>query len=458
MADSDKNIHIHPMRGSTSQPKIDFTGYDNNTVTLTVLDDGTLSFDGSSGQLFSISDSLTGVIFAVNDVSGIPSIEVLDDGTITLGEFAGNVVIGNPNISYTNTDNTPLISGLSDTKVFVDGSIYLTGNNDALFLGRGTGSFLKDEELAFGWGGGWYMTDSTYIRARNNKAIYTTGDVYGARFIDTGNGTYIVDPASTSVVNSLDVRGEIYNDNWFRNDASGKGLYNTATTQHFYSDDDDWWNVAGGTGANGIRFRDEHAGTIRGAVYADNSSSVGLLDAGLSWAIKHVNDSGTYFYTDGTTEEFKVGRDVVTGNYGTVQTSTTRSSWGGYSIAGRVVFMHDHSSGWGIYNDVNNEWMIYGTLNGQVELRYDSATKLSTTSTGVDITGTLTVNGEALPGAPTMYVFWEDENGVLNYEVPSTNTNYYDRTDVDPQNIIFMPGSGGMTYEIDSYGYFNATY
>ena len=54
------------------------------------------------------------------------------------------------------------------------------------------------------------------------------------------------------------IRGtEIYADGWLRNYNSGKGLYNQATTQHFYSDDDDYWNVAGGTGANGIRFRDE---------------------------------------------------------------------------------------------------------------------------------------------------------------------------------------------------------
>jgi hypothetical protein len=98
MADSDKNILITPNRGSTtSDPKIEFTGGNNNTVTLTTLDDGTLSFSGSSGQLFSIADSLTGTIFSVNDVSGIPSIEVEDDGTIRLAEFAGDVLVGENN-------------------------------------------------------------------------------------------------------------------------------------------------------------------------------------------------------------------------------------------------------------------------------------------------------------------------------------------------------------------------
>jgi hypothetical protein len=57
---------------------------------------------GTSGQLFSIVDSLTGTIFSVNDVSGIPSIEVDDDGTIRLAEFAGNVLIGTATDNGTN--------------------------------------------------------------------------------------------------------------------------------------------------------------------------------------------------------------------------------------------------------------------------------------------------------------------------------------------------------------------
>lgn len=48
---------------------------------------------GTSGQLFSVTDSFTGTIFSVNDVSGIPSIEVLDTGLVKLAEFNGQVGI-----------------------------------------------------------------------------------------------------------------------------------------------------------------------------------------------------------------------------------------------------------------------------------------------------------------------------------------------------------------------------
>ena len=99
MADSDKNILITPQIGSASDPTIQFKSgaTSGDPITLSVTDDGTistLSFEGSAGQLFSISNDLTGTIFSVNDVSGIPSIEVDDDGTIRLAEFSGNVLIG----------------------------------------------------------------------------------------------------------------------------------------------------------------------------------------------------------------------------------------------------------------------------------------------------------------------------------------------------------------------------
>ena len=83
---------------------------ESNSITASMLDTDTLSFSGNSGQLFSITDSLTGTIFAVNDISGVPSIEVDDTGTIRFAETFGNVLIG------TATDN-------STDKLQVNGSI-----------------------------------------------------------------------------------------------------------------------------------------------------------------------------------------------------------------------------------------------------------------------------------------------------------------------------------------------
>jgi hypothetical protein len=97
MADSDKNILITPNRGQVAQPSVVFTGQGNDPIVARVLDGvpGALSFEGSAGQLFSITNNLTtGSIFSVNDVSGIPSIDVNADGTVSIAAFGGNVGIG----------------------------------------------------------------------------------------------------------------------------------------------------------------------------------------------------------------------------------------------------------------------------------------------------------------------------------------------------------------------------
>lgn len=82
MSNSNKNIVITPNVGAAGQPSIVFTGFNGVPVTLRVTDDGALSWEASAGQLFSITNSLTGTIFNVNDISGSPLLEVTDTPAI----------------------------------------------------------------------------------------------------------------------------------------------------------------------------------------------------------------------------------------------------------------------------------------------------------------------------------------------------------------------------------------
>ena len=113
MAISDKNILITPnVSGILDvQPTIKFTGADSSvgdsaSITITALsqDSGTLSFTGSAGQLFSITNSFDGTIFAVSDVSGIPSIQVNDDGIVQIAGHNGKALFGTTTDSG-NTDS-----------------------------------------------------------------------------------------------------------------------------------------------------------------------------------------------------------------------------------------------------------------------------------------------------------------------------------------------------------------
>jgi len=93
------------------------------------LNNGTLSWEGTAGQLFSITNNLTsGSIFSVNDVSGIPSIDVDASGTISLGAYGGNIGVGTTNaISKLTVQGNVLVSGIVTATSFRGDGSQLTG-------------------------------------------------------------------------------------------------------------------------------------------------------------------------------------------------------------------------------------------------------------------------------------------------------------------------------------------
>jgi hypothetical protein len=96
---------------------------------------GTLSFEGNTGQLFSVTDSMTGVIYSVNDVSGIPSIEVYDTGQIRLAEYSGRILVG----TSTDFDST--------SKLQVNGAVLA---NTIKFIGSTSGTTVLQASAAAG--------------------------------------------------------------------------------------------------------------------------------------------------------------------------------------------------------------------------------------------------------------------------------------------------------------------
>ena len=64
---------------------------------LTVIGSGStqpiFTVQGSQGELFSITDSLTGSLFSVNDISGLPILEVFSDGTTLIGDYQDPALI-----------------------------------------------------------------------------------------------------------------------------------------------------------------------------------------------------------------------------------------------------------------------------------------------------------------------------------------------------------------------------
>jgi len=106
---------------------------------------------------------------------------------LLLQPIGGSVVINQTSPSYSSNDNTPVVGTTTANKLHINGSIQLLNNDDAIVFGRGTSSFMKDEEIGFGWGGGWYMNEGTLLRVRGNKHVHSTGPATFSTYYGDGS-------------------------------------------------------------------------------------------------------------------------------------------------------------------------------------------------------------------------------------------------------------------------------
>lgn len=165
----------------TTQDSITFNSPASDSITATMLDGGTLSFSGTSGQLFSISDSMSGTIFSVNDVSGIPSIGVDDDGTIRLAEFSGNTLVGTD--VDNGTDKLQVNGSISASEATFSGKVILGGDGAIAQIAN---AVAADTSNAYTLAVGSQSSGKSIIAARD---INTSGGGYqinGTTVIDSG--------------------------------------------------------------------------------------------------------------------------------------------------------------------------------------------------------------------------------------------------------------------------------
>ena len=74
---------------------ISLSGSTGTTPALHVYKSGStvMSIQGSQGELFSITDSLSGSLFSVSNISGLPILEVFSDNTVLLGDYLDPMLI-----------------------------------------------------------------------------------------------------------------------------------------------------------------------------------------------------------------------------------------------------------------------------------------------------------------------------------------------------------------------------
>lgn len=182
-----------------SNPSIAFIGSTTAApITLTVLSDNSLLWEGTSGKLFGINNNLSsGWIFNVGDISGLPIIRANADGTIAMAEFTANVGIGLSNPSYK-------LHVVGDTNLS-SGYVYRINGVQVLSsssLGIGvTNSYLT--ALGTVTTGVWAATAITAYYGGTGYNSYTKGDILvgaGNTFIklNAGSDNYVLTANSSS--------------------------------------------------------------------------------------------------------------------------------------------------------------------------------------------------------------------------------------------------------------------
>ena len=138
--------------GITTVPTMAMIGQTGDPIFLSVLEDNSIVFEGSQGQLFSISPNLsTGYIWAVNDISGIPLLRANVSGNVFINEFGGLVGLGHTNPAY---------------KFHVRGSSAFATTNGASAI-----SFLFDNISAPG-------SNTFQVKSANSIQLFNSADTF----------------------------------------------------------------------------------------------------------------------------------------------------------------------------------------------------------------------------------------------------------------------------------------
>lgn len=283
---ADRNIVITPNRGSSSEPQIRFTGANTATSATIVLKIynsstvGQLSIEGNAGQLFSIVDSLSGSLFSVNDVSGLPSIEVFDTGEVRFAQFSG----------YVNIANTASATSTATGALRVRGGVGIGGDLYARNI-YSSGTLL-----------GASSTTATQVQTQ----LRTTSADHFVTFVDANNASatgelvyttssFIINPSTGRVGLGITPNSVLH----VSGDARITGITTVTNTTNATSTTTGALQVIGGVGIGG---NIQVGGTVVGGGVRTSSTSTAPSSPTVGDIWYNTSDDTIYRYTsDGTT-------------------------------------------------------------------------------------------------------------------------------------------------------------
>jgi hypothetical protein len=200
------DIIIIPNRGTTSNPLIQLSGSASSSIRIEVLPEGQIAFLGKSGSLFSISDSLVGSLMSVNDMSGLPILEVFSDDRVVMGKFNSNaLVVSGSSVGVGTTPASGALLTLPSAHRYE--KINLGGGSSAHNIG--TENWHNTYGATSGLSSPAAVGHRFYVHSGSVVACFGYGDgtaIY--RYNSYLSGALAINKATASAM--LDVRGDIF--------------------------------------------------------------------------------------------------------------------------------------------------------------------------------------------------------------------------------------------------------
>lgn len=147
---SDANLNSLFVNTSVTASTLQVNGTSDFNGLVDIYKSGSLviNVEGSSGQLFSITDSLSGSLMSVNDVSGLPILEVFSDDRVIMGSFGAPAITVVGSTAYVSGSFTGSLTGTASTGSNITPAIASSGVNRVL-TDDGDGTLTAESGLTF---------------------------------------------------------------------------------------------------------------------------------------------------------------------------------------------------------------------------------------------------------------------------------------------------------------------
>ncbi len=249
--------------------------------------------DGSNGRLLTVNNTVTGSIFSVNDVAGLPIVEVFSDDRVVMGQYASDaLVVSGSGVSFA---HIPTVSGNPFITGFTEGDTLQTVTDRGSTT---TNSITINSNNLL-------LSDSHYIRWGNtNYRIQGSNGGGYLKLYAAGSEAITIDSSRNVGIGTTSPSNQYYNNLVVGNNSAGeKGITirsNASNGGHLAFSDTDSANAGRYAGrisyfhdTNKMQFyttAGDHAMTINNAqnvgIGTTNPNRKVVIDAGAGYPLK----------------------------------------------------------------------------------------------------------------------------------------------------------------------------